>query len=160
MPLKEYWFGLQLSERRTLLLGALAVIIMFFYLAVWEPLAARNAGTTQRISELQQQLVWMQQAALEVKRLSRGRPVAGSREQSLLAVADSSARKLQLGNAINRIQPDGEHTVRVWLEGAPFDFLLAWLDELALRGVHVVSLVIERTPISGVVNARLELESR
>lgn len=156
----EYWNNLQQRERRLVIAGGALLAALLAYLLVWEPLVQRTEQARAAVEELQQQLQWMRQASAEARRLSRGRPVAGSREQSLLAVADSSARRLQLGGAITRIQPDGEQRVRVWLAAASFDALLEWFDDLARRGIQLNSVVVERTAIPGAVDARLVLESQ
>jgi type II secretory pathway component PulM len=51
-------------------------------------------------------------------------------------------------------QPDGNQSVRVQLEAAPFDILLAWLATLDRQyGLGVDSITIDRGNAPGLVNA-------
>lgn len=80
--------------------------------------------------------------------------------QSLLGVADQSAKSGNLGPAMKRIEPEGQHSARVWLEQAAFDDLMLWLQGLKRDyGIHAADIVIERQEAAGRVNARITLES-
>jgi general secretion pathway protein M len=60
---------------------------------------------------------------------------------------------------MKRIEPAGDHSVRVWMEQAPFDTLAGWLDELNRSyGVHVQLIALDREAGPGRVNARITLE--
>lgn len=154
--------GLEPRERRLLVLGTVALLVMFFYLVAWEPLAK---GVEAQRHQHQQQtalLHWMEQSTAEAKRLraATGRPAQLARGQSLLAAVDRTARSNQLGDALKRVQPDGDNQARVWLEGASFDRILRWLDALEQQqGVHVVNSVFEAGEEPGRVDARLVLAS-
>jgi general secretion pathway protein M len=46
---------------------------------------------------------------------------------------------------LQRVEPEGANGVRVWLEQAPFDDVLRWLDKLSTeRGVRVTAFATER----------------
>lgn len=159
MNLKEYWNNMQTRERRALIGGTATAILLLFYSIVWAPLSSELAQLRHSVEEQHQVYMWMQQAAQEVRRLKKGKPVSGGQSQSLLAITDSSARKRQLGAALKRIQPDSETGVRVWMEGASFDDVLGWLDDLTELGIQISSVVVERGTGSGLVDARFVLES-
>ena len=70
-----------------------------------------------------------------------------------------SAKRSQLGTALKRVEPDGAHGVRVWLEQAPFDDMIRWLGELKNNsGVRITSVTVDQQGAAGLVNARLMLE--
>lgn len=156
--LRQYWEQLQARERRILSFGGGAAAVLLLYALVWDPFTARIAQLENSVGAQRATLAWMQQAAVEARSL---RGSTGSGGRSLLALSDETAKAHDLGAAVKRVQPDGQHTVRVWLEGAAFDDLLRWLDTLSGRhGLRIAALNVEHLPNTpGKVNARLTLES-
>lgn len=155
--MKAYWMQLQARERRLLLLGALALLLLLAYALVWEPARAGLARLEQDTAAQRATLAWMEQARQQVQHLRQTRPPTGG--PSLLPLAEQSAKAHGLGPALKRIQPDGQHSVRVWLEQASFDDTLRWLDTLAGRhGVKIGAFSAERAD-AGRVHARLVLEA-
>lgn len=159
--MKRWLAQLAPNDRRALLFGAAALAVLVAYLLVWAPLNARLQQLRATVREEQSLAQWMQQAARDVAQL-RGAavgvaPVAD--EQSLLAVVDQSAKNGNLGTAMKRVEPEGQDSVRVWLEQASFDDLVRWLDALQHQhGVRVANVVIERQDTPGTVNARVALQ--
>ncbi len=159
--IRSYWQNLMPRERWMLILGVAAVVTTLFYLLLLEPYQNERERLDQDI-ELQRELLgWMRGAAVEMQRLRGGgatpRGSAGA-ETPLLTLVDGSARRQGLGEALKRVQPDGQSGVRVWLEQVEFDALLPWLESLERdSGVKVSSLVIEPQD-PGRVKARLSLE--
>ena len=93
-------------------------------------------------------------------RSSGGTVAKGLGGRSLLSVADSTARAGGLATALKRVEPEGGNSVRVWLDGAPFDVLVKWLVTLSTQhGVDANSATLERSETAGQVNARLTLEA-
>jgi general secretion pathway protein M len=78
--------------------------------------------------------------------------------RSLLAIVDQTGKENGLGGAITRMQPEGDNTVRIWLEQADFVAVLRWLALLENSyGVAVVEAAIDREAQPGLVRARLGL---
>ena len=152
---RAWWSGLAPREQRVLSAGALALGLILVYLALWEPVGkARHAR--------ERDLAAARALATRIESLASGRgagsaaAVAGT-GQSLLAVVDQS-RRSSIAKPPSRLQPEGDNTVRIWLEDVPFDGLLRWLGELQTRyGVRVDNAEIERESGPGLVNARLTL---
>lgn len=156
--MKNWWNNLQPREQRVLGIGGIALVLLLGWGVVWEPWQREMARLEHSVAEQEALLAWMRQAASEVKQL-RGSGGAATRTngQSLLALADSTARAAGLAERVNRIQPDGQGTVRVWLDGVAFDAMLLWLDDLRQYGVSVDGLAVDRESAAGRVNARLVL---
>ena len=156
--MKEWLASLEQRERRLVISGAALLGLMLIYLIVWEPLTDKVNNLRVSTSEQNTTLLWMRQAAQEVKKL-RGSGEARTKStgnQSLLSVVDRTAKSGRLGTALKRVQPDGEQRVRVWMEAASFDDVMRWLVLLDTRyGVHVESSVFEMKQESGRVDARL-----
>lgn len=159
--IKDWLASLEQREQRLVIAGAVLATIMILYLAIWSPLSSsvENLRVTTRDQETT--LVWMRQAAQQVKKLrgsSRGaKPASG---QSLLTLVDSTAKAGRLGTAVKRVQPDGEQKVRVWMEAASFDDVIRWLVLLESRhGIGIESTVFEVKENPGRVDVRLVLEA-
>ncbi len=159
--IRNYWQNLMPRERLMLLLGGAAVVFTLIYLLLLEPFVNERERLRQDI-ELQRELLgWMRNAAAEMQHLRGGgavsRGTAGS-TTPLLTLVDGSARRQGLGEALKRVQPDGQSGVRVWLEQVAFDALLAWLDTLERDSGVVVSALVVEPQEPGLVKVRLSLE--
>lgn len=156
--MKEWWFGLQASERRTLTIGGIALTLILVYFAGWVPLQEGVANLETQVQEQQALKRWMQQSAAEIEQLRAGGGGGRSIGGSLLTVVDQTARSGQLGPSLKRIEPEGENNVKVWLEQAAFDEMMGWLVTLQQQyGVTVVNLTVERQSNAGRVDAHLTL---
>jgi general secretion pathway protein M len=159
---KEWLANLAPRERRILAGGAVALVLLLFYLVIWQPLHSGVAQMRTSVAEQRDTLRWMREAAAEVKSLatSGAQGGAGLGGRSLLAVVDQSARSSNLGPALKRVEPEGQNSVRVRVEGASFDAMVGWLSGLARSSqVFATSLSIERADASGQVDARLTLHT-
>lgn len=66
----------------------------------------------------------------------------------------------QHGISQERIQPQGEYQLQVWLHGVSFDDLISWLHALADEGIHLVSIQIDPAVEGGKVNVQCQLTSQ
>ncbi len=157
--MKQWWQARAPRERVILVLAALAMTAMLYFLLIWEPLQQGNSRLQADRQEAHELNAWLRGIEPELAKL---RSVQGNQRQagkgSVLAVADSRAKSGGLGSALKRMQPDGDNSVRAWLENAPFNTLLAWLHQLEKQdGIQAVDLNISRDDESGQVKARLTL---
>lgn len=155
----QWWSGLQASERRMLIIGAIALGLILPYFAVWLPIQNDVEAMQKQVQEQQVVKSWMNQAAAEVKQL-RGRGSSRAKKpRSLLALVDKTAKGSGLGSSLKRLEPEGQATVKVWLEQVSFDDMLAWLTSLEQKnGLAVATITIDRQDVAGRVNARMTLE--
>ena len=159
--MKHYLQNLQPRERRTLLAGAIALGLLLFYVMVWDPYHSHILQLEEDVAEQQATLTWMRQAAAEIKNLRGTASKPAANAGSLLATTDSTARNHGFSEALKRVQPDGQRSVRVWLENAPFDDVMRWLDTLMeSHGVAISTLVVDPGESPGLVDARVVLEER
>lgn len=156
--MKEWWFGLQASERRTLTIGGGALVLVLIYFAGWAPLQEGVATLETQVQEQRSLKRWMEQSAAEVAQLRRGGAGAGQvAGRSLLTMVDQSARNSQLGGSLKRLEPEGESGVKVWFEQVAFDEMMGWLVTLEQQsGVTVSTITIERKA-EGRVDANMTL---
>jgi general secretion pathway protein M len=161
--MKEWWSGLQTSERRILIIGGVFLLLVLPYFGVWLPLQDSVSTLQKEVQEQQAVKRWMQQAAAEVKQLkaSGGGSAVHPRDgRSLLAVVDQTAKRTGLGPGLRRLEPEGQAAVRVWLEQVSFDAMVGWLAGLEQQnGLVVDTITIDRKDIPGRVDARMTLEA-
>ncbi|MFK7955885.1 MAG: type II secretion system protein GspM [Lysobacterales bacterium] len=145
-------------EKAMLGLAGFSLTIFVVWLAVWRPLSGQHERLTRQVSTLNSELPWIRAAAAQVERLSAsGAPVSRG-GQSLLSLAESSARGAGMADSWRRAEPGNEGQLRVWLENASFDTLMRWLSVLQQRyGVSVAEASIDQAGLPGVVNVRLLL---
>lgn len=161
-PLQHYWLQLSSRDKTTLLLGLVIVLPLLVYALLWEPFTQRLAHLEQRVSQQRSDVLWMQHAEREAHALKTSSPASQpATHGSLLTLSDASSKRHQLNESVKRVQPDGAHSVRIYLEEADFSDLLRWLDELTLQHqILLTALSIEgNKDTPGRVNARVVLES-
>lgn len=157
--MKSFWANLGPRDRRILTIGGIFLAVLLPWWLVWLPLTERVERMERSVSAQNADLAWMQAAAERVRGAHAGATPADRGDQSALSVIDRTAREGPLTGTVRRVQPEGTDTVRVWMEDAPFDDLILWLSILETRyGLRVTSLVVDRQPAEGRVNARLSLE--
>lgn len=161
--MKAWWLGLQASERRILIIGAVVLLLVLPYFGLWLPLQDQVATLEKEVKEQQAVKRWMQQAAAEVKQLGGNvAPVAMQPRdgRSLLAVVDQTAKRSGLGPGLKRLEPEGQGAVRVWLEQVVFDDMVRWLAGLEQQnGLRVNTITIDRQDAPGLVDVRMTLEA-
>jgi len=161
--MKEWWSGLQASERRIMIMGGVILLLVLPYFGVWLPLQDSISSLQQEVREEQAVKRWMQQAAAEVKQLKAsggGSAVRPRDGRSLLAVVDQTAKRTGLGPGLRRLEPEGQAAVRVWLAQVSFDAMVGWLAGLEQQnGLVVDTITIDRKDIPGRVDARMTLEA-
>jgi general secretion pathway protein M len=125
---------------------------------VWDPFYNHLRFLRQTVAEEHIQVAWMEQAADEARALRGVAAMEKHTGESLLSLVDRSAREAGMGEGLNRVEPEGKQTVRVWLNDIAFDVMIPWLAELnKTQGVIPESLVVDRQVTSGRVNVRLVL---
>jgi general secretion pathway protein M len=157
--MKQWFANLGERERWLVLGGGGMVFLLLLYALAWLPLSHRVGDLRSTVQGQVALERWMEGAAAEVKRLrgSQGSVAAG---QSLLSLVDRTAREGGLGPAVRRVEPDGIDKVRIQLEQAPFDDLIAWLETLVRQNrIRIDSVTAEGRDQPGVVNARVVLQA-
>jgi general secretion pathway protein M len=154
------WFrSRERREQRALLAATAASVLFLAYSLWWQPLDRDLHRLRATVAQQRATLHWMQRAAAEVQRLRAAGVTISSnaRRRPLLSIADGSARSSGLHQSVSRLEPRGNNRVRIWLERAPFDRLVAWLAALQQHDGVVVDSASLRRAGAGLVNATLEL---
>ncbi len=146
-------------ERALIAGGGLLLALSLLWAFLWQPTVARTERLRQVVAEQRTLVTWMEGAAARLEALRRQGTPAGAADtgaQSLLALVDASAREAGLGTGLTRVQPEGQDSVRVWLDRVPFDRLVPWLARLeGGAAVMAENATLEATDRPGEVTVRL-----
>lgn len=157
--LETWWKGRELRERQVLLGGAVVVALIIAWALIWQPLGAARDEAAAQLEARQQDLAFMKAASAELQsRANQDTAAAPRGGKSLLALADASAREVNLGGALQRVEPLDRGRVRVEFRQAGFDQLASWLAGLRRDyGIRVEDFSASRVGGVGLVDARVTL---
>lgn len=157
--MKEWFENLQPLERIYVIGGGIAMVVFLLYLMVWMPLGNKVKTSRETVAQQRQDVEWMRAAGEQVRKLGLNRPANNiNRNRSLLAVVDQDIQAAQLKGALQRMEPDGAQSVKIWISKGSFDALIGMLGKLeTTQGISVKSLSINPTDTQGLVDARVTL---
>ena len=155
------WLGQLNPRERRLVIGAGVFVLIFSpYQLVWAPFSEALVDLDNKVAIQYTKLSSMQRAADEVRQLRKagGRGIA-NKNQPLLSLVETTARRNNLGTALKKLQPEGQQGVRVQFEDVVFDDVMLWLDNLLTKqGIVISEIFIQRQAGVGKVDVRLVME--
>lgn len=160
-PLREWFMAREPRERKLIVLGLIAIVIGGWYNLLHQPMTTEITKLERRNQADQASLQWMRGAAVQI-RAQGGAASTANPGGSLLTLADSSLRRIGLGPALKRIQPEDENNVKIWLENASFNVLLSWCNQIESQGLRISVAGItpaDSNTKNGLVKARITLSS-
>jgi len=154
-----WWNGLPLRQQRLLIVLAVVVTGALFYVSIWEPLIEAREARRAEVAHHQTTLNLLEEARSDIQALqNQASRTSVDPNQSLLRLADESARAAGLAGALTRIEPVNENQVNVWLEGAAFDEVMSWLSSLSMgSGIQVEQMSATRQVDGSEVDVRVSL---
>ena len=151
--LRAWYGGLQQREQRVVAAGSVVLAILILMFGILMPLQSAVSNSVARNATKREDLAWMQVNAAEVR--SAGNQATADTGEAPVVLVDRVGREAGLAGALRGTQPNGTG-VRVQLEAAPFDALVAWLATLDERyGLAIESITLDRAARPGVVNASI-----
>jgi general secretion pathway protein M len=151
--LRAWYAGLQVREQRMVAFGSITVAALVLLLGILMPLQSAVSSAVKRNETKREDLAWMRVNAPEIR--AAGGQLAADTGEAPVVLVDRVGREAGLGSALRGTQPNGTG-VRVQLEAAPFDTLVAWLATLDERhGLAIESITVDRTAQPGMVNASI-----
>lgn len=150
--LRAWYAGLQSRERRAVALGGAALIALIVGSGMLS-LQTAAWSAVHRTEARREDLKWMQANAPEIRAF--GGQIPAETGEAPVVLVDRVAREAGLASALRGTQPNGTG-VRVQLEAAPFDTMVAWLATLEDHyGLAIESITVDRTAQPGAVNASI-----
>jgi len=123
--LKDWFFSLQPRERTLVLGGGVLLLLFAIYFLALAPFYSAVNARAERVAKKQGDLAWMRSVGGEVLALSASSTAAAPSNESLVVIMDRSARECGLGSSLTGQTPNGDNGIRVRLEQAEFDKLVA-----------------------------------
>jgi general secretion pathway protein M len=158
--MKDWWLSRTTEDRMAILISASVVGLLLVYLFGWLPFNKQIVAKRAMVESQLATLEWMKKSAVEIRSLRSGQTGSSTRtsNEALLTLVDRTAKQSQLSKYIQRLKPQNNDSVQLWLEQAPFDNLVKWLGLLVRQyDIDLDSITIERDDASGLVDARLTL---
>jgi len=144
---------LQLSEReqRLVIISAVLVIAAIFYWGIWSPLNTSLERGQTAVNNQTELLAWVQKNANRAAQLRRSGDNNTRFSGSLPQAVNQSASRMKI--AISRMQPQGDE-LQVWIDQAPFNDILSWLQSMEKTGVSILDIDITESDLPGQVKIR------
>ena len=134
-----------------ILLSATVVYGLAFY-----PLYSAINNRTARITQKQQDIVWLRSMAGQLGALGNSQLTNSSKNESLVKLIADSVVGSKLASALTGQIPNGQQSVKAQFENANFNDLIIWVDQLQKsQGIQVAEASITETPQAGQVNASI-----
>lgn len=149
--IKTWWQGLNLREQRLVLISAVCVSVFLLYSLLWVPLNESLEKTEKSVANRQALLTWVTENTARYQSI---KSTTGSKKSSgsLSSIVNRTAEQQQL--TITRLQPQGD-SLQVWIDSAPFNQLLLWLENLASNeGLQVQAIDLAQGDLPGEVRVR------
>jgi general secretion pathway protein M len=151
--LRAWYAGLQVREQRMVAIGGIVLAMVVLFGVILLPLQSAVSGAHSRIDAKREDLAWMRANMAEVR--ASANDLSVDTGEPAVVVVDKVGRASGLTDALRGTQPNG-NGVRVQLEGAPFDVVVAWLATLDQRyGLSIESITVDRTVKPGLINASI-----
>ena len=149
--LKEKFQALTEREQKLVLLSGVMIIIALFYFIIWSPLTTSLEQAKTRGNAQQKLLGWVQENANRAQQLRRSNSTQGGLQGSLAQAVSRSTQQFSI--PVSRMQPLNDE-LQVWVDEAPFDAVLAWLEAMEEMGVVIRQLDITEANAPGLIKIR------
>ena len=154
-----YWRGLAARERALVAGGGAVALALLCYALLWTPLQRELTRLRVDVPKEYAEVQWMRAQTARLKILRTAAPTA-LQNNGILSFVEQSAQVYNIRQFIRRVDPDGANSVRLAIDGAPFNGLIEWLANLQKQGgVRIENANFEPQPTPGFVNARLLLRA-
>ena len=155
--MKNRFMALPPRERIIVAGGGIVLLIVVIYLLALAPLYKSISDRSVHVLQKQQDLAWMQSMVPQLRALGNTHTI-GNPNESLVVIIASSAGRANIASSLAGQTPAGDNSVRVRLEGVPFDSLVTWLGMLQSEfGITIDAAEIARAAAPGQVKAALTL---
>ena len=149
--LKSTFLQLSIRERRLVIISTVLVLIAIFYWGIWSPLSQSIEKRHTAIKNQTELLDWVQKNANKALQLQSSGGDRAAFSGSLPQAVNQSANRMKI--AISRMLPQDDE-LQVWIDQAPFNDVLSWLQSLENSGVNILDIDIVESDLPGQVKIR------
>ena len=134
-----------------MIISAVLVIVAIFYWGIWSPLNTSLERGQSAVNNQTELLAWVQKNANRAAQLRSSGDNNTRFSGSLPQAVNQSASRMKI--AISRMQPQGDE-LQVWIDQAPFNDILSWLQSMEKTGVSILDIDITASDLPGQVKIR------
>lgn len=149
--LKDTFGQLNARERLLVSVSAVMLVIALFYWLVWSPLNNSIERGQKSLTSQQSLLAWVKKNSNRAIQLQGSTGKTTKFSGSLPQAVNQSASRMKI--KISRMQPQGDE-LQVWVDQAPFNDVLSWLQSLEKTGVNILDIDIAEAGEPGQVKIR------
>lgn len=149
--LKAMFLQLSSREQRLVMISAGLVVVAIFYWGLWSPLNTSIERGQKAVKSQSELLTWVQKNANKALQLRSTSGNKASLSGSLTQAVDRAASRMKI--TISRMQPQGDE-LQVWIDQAPFNDVLSWLQSLEKAGVSILDIEILESDLPGQIKIR------
>ena len=153
--------ALSARERQMLIIGSIVLLVLALYAFTYQPIIdaqqrIHSAIETQQTLHQQLQAIASQAAILRSHAPSTA---VMDESQSLLGSIELSSDQANIKACIQRLTPEGQDKVALWVEHCDFDKLMGWLIQLDQQyAIFVQQTALNREPNSvGLATGKITL---
>ena len=151
--------SLQQRELILLTIGSFTLLSFLIYIFIWKPFSTAIISSEIKIKQLEWSLVEIKYIQ-NINRADNKKSTQIISNEPLVVIIDSVLRKYNLYENLQRSQPIGDNSIRVELNNAKFNDLIACLGELKNSfNMHADTINISLTQVNqgGIVNASITM---
>jgi general secretion pathway protein M len=149
--LKSTFAQLNARERLLVSISGVVILIALFYWLVWSPLNTSIERGQNSLTSQQSLLAWVKKNSNRAIQLQGSAGKTAKFSGSLPQVVNQSASRMKI--KISRMQPQGDE-LQVWVDQAPFNDVLSWLQSLEKTGINILDIDIAEAGEPGQVKIR------
>lgn len=154
-PLIEYYDTRDPREQILLMVGLPIILILLFYIAIWQPIYESNQKAKQQLANEQRFNHWFNQ---QTSTLSKNDKTFDWTSNNLPSVVEKTLEEFALNPWKKRIFQNQQQETIVTFDNIPYQNLIAWIKKLNFEYQVVLRNVnISATQSPAKVNAKLTL---
>ncbi len=131
--LKQWFHTLSGSEQRLLFGGTLLVSVAVSWVAIYQPITKHINEQSEIKIRLQTQLEQMQKWSAQSIPSQTMRRTEVPQSMTFSSWLDQQLQAVNLQQMVNRTEPIDDSSLSVWLQGAPFNQVIDWLQDISER---------------------------
>ena len=158
-PLRAWYGGLAPRERRLVIIGGVAVMLMLIYFAAISPVRSAHSRLLNDVQQKRQLLALINRSAGRIQSAGTGRGHLQPGE-SVFAATSTAIQSSPISGSVQRLEQTQNGGVRLSLSGVDFDALVQWLGALShQQGIVATRATIQQGNNPGTVDATLTLNT-
>lgn len=159
--ISNWWMSLGLREQRSLLIGAIFLVLFFSYSFVWKPIQDQSVNLRKKIVEQEKTLQWMQH--MDAKLITASRH-SGRQAQSipspvvLLGLLQKEIENADLAQSLTQLKQSSNEMLEMHFQKVSFDALIKLFIRMKQRyAIEIDHITLTALSVAGTVNADLTL---